>query len=109
MARKYQVNYFTTAANANQQLFTYQTNDDSLQRKVVELYVGLATSGVNVQLNKSGSDQVQVDCTRFANGNYPLAVDIDFPPSLQIQVLIQNLAGAALTNVPVVIGYEVNS
>ena len=98
-------NYFTTAANTSEQQFQYVTVDDYRQRTVRAIYVGLFTSGVTARLYVLGRKLVEVDLTRFSNGNMPFEVDVVVPAQQFIYISLQNAAGAALTAVPVVIRY----
>lgn len=109
MFKRLWTNYFTTAANANEQSFTFVTNDDYRTRHIKTIFVGLATSGVQLGLYVSGQEYSTIDLTRFAAGDAVLHVDIDVPAKLQLTVSLKNIAGAALTNVPVVIGYTVDA
>lgn len=108
MFKRLWTNYFTTAANANEQSFTFVTNDDYRTRHIKTIFVGLATSGVQLGLYVSGQEYSTIDLTRFAAGDAVLHVDIDIPARLQLTISLKNLAGTALTNVPVVIGYTVD-
>ena len=99
------VNYFTTLANANEQQFTFTTVDDYRDRYVDTLFVGISTAGVQISLYVQGQEYVTVDATRFAAGDAILKTEIKVPAKMNLTVGIKNLAGAALTNVPVVIGY----
>lgn len=101
-------NYFTTAANATAQQFTFTTNDDYRDRYVDTLFLGIATSGVSIALFVTGQEYSIVDATRFAAGDAILRVQMKVPAKLQLTVQLQNIAGAALTNVPVVVGYYVD-
>ena len=98
-------NYFTTAANATEQPFTFTTIDDYRDRAISRLYVGIATAGVTVRVYVQGQKYAEYDCTRFASGNYPVELDVGVPSKLNVVVSLQNLAGAALTNVPVIVIY----
>lgn len=102
------LNYITTAANANEQFFPFPTNDDYRARHIKTVFVGLATSGVQIALYVTGQLFSAMDLTRFAAGDAILEVDIDVPAKQTITVSLKNIAGAALTNVPVVLGYEVD-
>lgn len=108
MNKRLWTNYLTTAANANEQLFTFTTNDDYRTRHLETLFVGIATSGVQVGIYVSGQEYSTVDATRFAAGDAILQLDVDIPAKLQLTISLKNLAGAALTNVPVTIGYTVD-
>lgn len=101
-------NYITTAANANMQLFTFVTNDDYRDRFIETIFVGLATSGIAIALYTTGQEYSIVDFTRFGLGDPVLDVDMLVKAKLSLTVGIQDLAGAAHTNIPVVIGYRVN-
>lgn len=103
--RRAATNYVTTAANATEQPFTITTIDDYRDRLVRTVYVGIATAGVTVRLYVQGQKYAEYDCTRFASGNEPVVLEVGVPSKLNIVVSLQNLAGAALTNVPIIIGY----
>lgn len=110
MAMKRQwTNYFTTAANGNEQLFNFVTEDDYRVRHVKHAFAGIATAGVAITFYTTGQEYSKVDCTRFAAGDDPLNLEFDAQPQQVIVVGITNLAGAALTNVPIIIGYEVDA
>lgn len=102
-------NYLTTAANANEQIFDFPTNDDYRARHVKSIFVGIAVAGVSVTLYTSGQEYTKVDTTRFAAGDAVLHVEFDAQPKLLIRVGLQDIAGGAHVNVPVVIGYEVDA
>ena len=106
--RRKETNYFTTAANANAQSFNFVFNDGYRTLHIESVYIGNTTSGVSVQLQVNGKFKAKLDATRFANGNEPVHVEFDVPNNQTLVVVLQNLAGAALTNLPVVIGYTVD-
>lgn len=101
-------NYFTTLANANQQTFTFSTPDDYRDRWIESIFLGIATAGVNVQLQITGQEYSMIDTTRFAAGDAVLKTEFKAPAKMQLQILLQDIAGAAHVNVPVVIGYRVD-
>lgn len=101
-------NYFTTAANANTQLFTFVSNDDNKMRHLKSIFVGLTTSGIRVGLYLNGRVYTEVDLTRFAAGDPVVRLELDIPPQSTFQIGLTDLAGAAHTSVPVVIGYSVD-
>lgn len=105
---RYATAYITTAANASEQSFTVTTLDDYRVRHIKVVYMGISTSGVQLGLYTAGQWYSYIDGTRFANGNQPLPVEFDVQPKIQLTVSLKNLAGAALTSVPIVVGYEVD-
>jgi hypothetical protein len=106
--RRLWTNYFTTLANANPQQFTFVTNDDYRDRYIETIFVGLATAGMSIALFVTGQDYSVIDLSRFAAGDAVLHVDIKIPAKLQATVVLQDIAGAAHANVPVIIGYRVD-
>lgn len=101
-------NYFTMAANANLQPFTFTTLDDYRTRHLRTIFVGLATAGISIALYASGQEFSVIDLSRFAAGDSPLHVEFDVQAKIQLSIALQDLAGAAHTNVPVIIGYTVD-
>lgn len=102
-------NYFTTAANATEQLFTFSTQDDYRVRHVESIFVGLATAATQLSLYTMGQEFSTIDLTRFAAGDAVLHVEFDIPAKLQLTIGLKSLGGSALTNVPVVLGYTVDA
>lgn len=108
LVKRIWTNYFTTLANSQQQLFTFTTNDDYRDRYVYSVFVGLATAGISIALFTMGQEYSLVDLTRFAAGDAVLAVEFKVPAKLQVTIGLQDVAGAAHTNVPVVLGYAID-
>lgn len=102
-------NYFTTLANASEQLFTFTTLDDYRTRYVESIFVGLATAAIQLGLYTTGQEYSVIDLSRFAAGDAVLHVQFTLQPKLQLTVGIKDLGGSAHTNVPVVLGYRVNT
>lgn len=100
--------YVTTAANANMQQFTVTSIDDYRVRHLNRIYCGLTVSGVSLAVYSTGQQYLLVDTTRFGNGNWPVEIDVDVPAKIQLVVGVQDLSGAARTNVPIVIEYDVD-
>lgn len=109
MAKRLWTNYYTTAANANEQLFDFLTEDDYRTRHVKSVFVGISTSGVALTLYSQGQEYSKIDCTRFAAGDAVLHVEFDLPAKMTLKIGLQNKAGAALTNVPIILGYETDA
>lgn len=101
-------NYFTTAANATEQQFTFSTLDDYRTRHIESVFVGLDTAGVQLSLYTQGQEYSTIDLSRFSAGDAVLHIEFDLLPKLQLTIGLKNLAGATLTNVPVTIGYTVD-
>jgi hypothetical protein len=101
-------NYVTTAANATEQQFQFTSEDDFRDRYIETIFVGLATAGVQLGLYTSGQEYSTIDLTRFAAGDAVLYVDFVVKARLYLTVSIKDLAGAAHTNIPIVIGYRVD-
>lgn len=101
-------NYVTIAASTSNQIFTFTTLDDYRVRHVESVFVGLATSGIQLSLYTMGQEFSTIDLTRFAAGDAVLHVEFDIPAKLQLSIGLQDLSGAGATNVPVVLGYTVD-
>lgn len=106
--RRLWTNYFTTQANTNEQFFQFLTDEEFKTRYIETVFVGIATKGVQFGMKTGGTEFSTVDCTRFAAGDAVLHVDVDVRQGNPLYISLKNRAGAALTDVPVVIGYRVD-
>lgn len=109
MARRIANQYITTAANNNEQFFTFTTGDENRQRNLKLVFVGAATAGVQIALYNRNQKVSSTDLTRFAAGNGPIDIDVTYDQTVPIVVTVTNLAGAAITNLPVMLEYDVQT
>lgn len=100
--------YVTTAANANEQAFALTTEDNYQLQHIKGIYAGIATAGVTIRLYVTGDVKGIIDCTRFASGNQPVHLECDVPAGIAPTVSVQDLAGNAHTNLPIILEYEVD-
>lgn len=105
--KRHWTNYQTTAANASEQVADFTTPDDYRGYVLEDIFVGIATAGVEITLYASGQLFSSVDATRFAAGDQVLKIDEAIPAKVPLRVGIKDIGGSAHTNVPITIGISV--